>query len=125
MENEKDSQTPHQECALSDTDVFTPAFVQTDIRQGVYEDVYPISKLNDNGPVEFVVENASEMFLDLANTYFKFSLKIVKADGTNLDADEKSCSRILHLWSFSESGGRVTWWCQCFNIEQQLCLSRL
>ncbi|XP_066910114.1 uncharacterized protein F54H12.2-like [Clytia hemisphaerica] len=89
MDDEKDYQSAHQECALSDTDVFTPAFVQTDIKQGVYEDVYPISKLNDNGPVEFVVKNASEMFLDLANTYFKFSLKIVKADGADLDEDEK------------------------------------
>ncbi|XP_066934121.1 uncharacterized protein F54H12.2-like [Clytia hemisphaerica] len=89
MDDEKDYQSAHQECALSDTDVFTPAFVQTDIKQGVYEDVYPISKLNDNGPVEFVVENASETFLDLANTYFKFSLKIVKADGADLEEDEK------------------------------------
>ena len=88
MESIKDYQAAHQECVLSDTDVFTPAFVQTDIRQGVYEDVYPISKLSDNGPVEFVVENASEMFLDLANTYFKISLKIVKADGTNLDGGD-------------------------------------
>ena len=33
--NDKD----HIECALSDTDLFTPAFVQSDIESGTFEEV--------------------------------------------------------------------------------------
>ena len=55
----------HMECTLSDTDLFSPAFVQTDVTEGGHEEVYPVTKLEDSGPIEFFLENASEKFLDL------------------------------------------------------------
>ena len=79
----------HLECTLSDTDIFTPAFVQTDIEHGTYEDVFPLSKLDDNGPIEFLMENATQKFLDLVNTYLSISCKVVKGDGTDLAATDK------------------------------------
>lgn len=67
---------PHLECTLSDTDVFTPSFTQNDIQHGFYEDIYPISKLNDNGPLEFLIENATDKFVDIANTFVKLKIQI-------------------------------------------------
>jgi len=70
----------HLDCTLSDTDVFTPQFVQKDINHGIFEDVFPISKFNDNGPIEFNIENSTEKFIDLANSFIKFKIQILKHD---------------------------------------------
>ena len=93
---DKEDQPHLQTCTLSDTDLFSPSFVQKDIQQGVFEDIYPISKLDDNGPIEFVTDNATEKFLDLANSYIKLKVKIVKNDGSNLD-DENVVVPINYL----------------------------
>ena len=79
----------HLECSISDTDIFTPAFVQSDIERSYYEECFPITKLDDNGPVEFVIENATEKFIDLINTYMRVKMKVVKADGSDLGAEDK------------------------------------
>ena len=60
------------DCTLSDTDVFTPPFVQKDINLGIFEDVFPISKLNDNGPIEFNIENLLILQTRLSNLKYKF-----------------------------------------------------
>ena len=74
----------HLECTLSDSDIFTPAFVQSDIEHGLFEDIYPITKLDDNEPVEFNIDNSTDKFLDLVNSTLNISCKIVKGNGTNL-----------------------------------------
>ena len=43
-----DPKIDHIECFISDADLFTLAFVQSDIQSGRYEDIYPITKLEDN-----------------------------------------------------------------------------
>ena len=80
--------TNHSECTLSDTDLFSPAFTQSDLQHGCYQDVFPNSQLDDHGPVEFVIRNSSDKFIDLANTTLKLKIQIKKSDGTDLgDAD--------------------------------------
>ena len=59
------------ECSISDI----LAFVQSDIESGRYE---------DNGPIEVVIANASDKFLDLSNSFLKVKYKITKAGGQNL-----------------------------------------
>ena len=81
--------TSHEECSLSDSDLFTPAFVQTDIESGYYERLYAVSSLDDNGPIEFSIKNSSDKFLDLVNSYLQVKFKIVKGDGTNMAATDK------------------------------------
>ena len=84
-----DSKKDHIECSVSDTDLFTPAFVQSDIESGRYEDIYPIIKLEDNGSIEFAI--VSDRFLDLNNPFLKVKCKITKANGQNLaEADKVS-----------------------------------
>ena len=80
MESIKDKD--HIECALSDTDLFTPAFVQSDIESSTFEEIYPITKLDDGGPVEFTIKNASDKFIDFVSTYLRLKVKILKSDGT-------------------------------------------
>ena len=65
-----DSKKDHIECSVSDTDLFTPTFLQSDIDRR-YEDIYPINKLEGNGPIEFVMDNASDQVLDLDNLFLK------------------------------------------------------
>ena len=76
--------TSDLECTLSDSDLFTPAFAQSDIEHGYFEDIFPITKLDDSAPIEFLLENTTDKFLDLANTYLKLKLKIVKGDGVQI-----------------------------------------
>ena len=65
--------------------------MQSDIESGRYEDIYPITKLEDNGPIEFGIDNASDKFLDLNNSFLKVKCKTTKANGQNLaDADKVS-----------------------------------
>ena len=84
-----DSKKDHIECSVSDTDLFMPAFVQSDIESGRYEYIYPITKLKDNGPIEFVIDNASDKFLDLNNLILKVKCKITKANVQNLAEVDK------------------------------------
>ena len=78
MTAEPDSKKDHIECFISDTDLFTPAFVQSDIESGRYGDFYPITKLEVNGPIEFVINNVSDKFLDLNNSFLKVKVKLQK-----------------------------------------------
>ena len=93
-----DSKKDHIECSVSDTDLSTPAFVQSDIESGKYENIYPINKLEDNGPIEFVIDNTSDEFLDLNNSFLKVKCKITKANGQNL-AEAHKVSVISYLVS--------------------------
>ena len=75
----------HLECTLSDADLFTPPFTQSDIQHGFYEDVFPISKLDDSGPVEFNIGNSTDKFIDLASTYLRVKIQIQKLNGGVLE----------------------------------------
>ena len=74
------------ECSISDTDLFTPAFVQSDIESGIFEDIYPVTNLDDGGSTEFVLRINSSKILDLAISYLKLKCKIIKAYETNIVA---------------------------------------
>ena len=78
-----DTNQNHEEYHLPDMDLFTPAFVQGDIDSGKFERVYPLTKLEDNGPIEFLVENATEKSIHLANSYLKGKYKVVHKDKAN------------------------------------------
>ena len=43
---------------------------------------YPVGSLQPNTPVEFVIENASERFIDLNKTRLYVKAKVTKSDGT-------------------------------------------
>ena len=75
-------------CSLSDTDLFTAPFTQIDIQHGHYEEKYPISKLSDEGAIEFSISNSGEHFLDLANSFLYLKIQILKGSGANLSSSD-------------------------------------
>lgn len=78
----------HMDCTLSDADLFTPSFTQSDIQHGYYEDVFPISKLDDSGPIEFTIGNSTDKFIDLASTYLKLKVQIQRSNGHAIEDEE-------------------------------------
>lgn len=80
----------HIECSVSDAELFLPSFVQTDLESGMYEDIFPFNNsLDDLGPIEFIIENSTDKFLDLANSYLKIKFKILKSDGNTIASEDK------------------------------------
>ena len=50
----------HIACIFSDADPFTSTFVQTDVEDGQYKEIYPVTFLDDAGPMEFSMENNTD-----------------------------------------------------------------
>ena len=63
--------------------------VQSDILNGKFEKIYSITKLEDSGPTEFLIENATDHFLDLRQSYLNIKFKVVNNNGSNLAANAK------------------------------------
>ena len=65
-------------------ELFKRLVVQSDILKGKFEKVYPITKLEDSGPIEILIENARDYFLDLRQSYLNIKFKVANSDGSNL-----------------------------------------
>lgn len=63
-----------QECTKSELDFFTTPTTQTSISKGSWIEYHPLSNITESGPI------------DLARTQLFVNAKIVKADGTDLEA---------------------------------------
>ena len=59
------------EFMVLDIDLFIPTFIQRNIREGQFENVFPITSHNDAGPVEFIIECDAVKFMDLMNSFVK------------------------------------------------------
>ena len=75
------------ECTLPGLDLFTVPPTQTAVLSGEWQEYYPIATLTDTGPIEFVIKG-TEQYLDLYNSYIQIQVKVVKADGSPLTADD-------------------------------------
>jgi hypothetical protein len=94
---------------LSNLDVFKLKTTQVAVDYIQVDEQRPLNNVTSAGPVEFVVPGESDSYIDMAQTQFYVSLKVVKRDGTNLDAhrDEANpgspvapVNLLLHsLWS--------------------------
>ena len=79
-----------EECSFYELKLFKCPVVQSDILNGKFEKIYPITKLEDSGPNEFLKENATDHFLDLKQSYLNIKFKGTNSDGSNLAADAKA-----------------------------------
>ena len=75
-----------QECTKSELGLFTTPTTQTYISKGSWMEYHPLSNMTESGPIEFYVSGSDEEYLDLARTHLFVKAKIVKADGTDLEA---------------------------------------
>ena len=56
-------------------------------------------QLEDNGTIEFVIDNASDKFMDLNNSFLKVKCKIIKANGQNYaEVDKVSLVKLIFSW---------------------------
>ena len=80
-----------EECSFSELELFKHPVVQSDILNGKFKKIYPITKLEDSGPIEFLIENATDRFLDLRQSCLNINFKVANRDCSNLAADAKAC----------------------------------
>ena len=73
--------------ALSSLDLFAVPATHTSVLRGTYSEVYPVDGLSKEGTLEFKVPGSHEMYMDLRNTYLEIAVRVLKADGSALDAD--------------------------------------
>ena len=70
-------------------ELFKRPVVQSDILNGKFEKIYPITELENSGPIEFLIELAIDHFLDLRQSYPSIKFKVMDGDGLNLAASVK------------------------------------
>ena len=68
----------------SDLDLFNVPPTQTSIGDCYYVNYYPITSLERNGPIEFVIKTSNDVYLDIANTLLYTKSKIPKNDNSEL-----------------------------------------
>ena len=71
-------------------ELFKRPALQSDILNGKFEKIYPITKLEDSRPIEFLIENPTDHFLDLRWNYLEIKIKVVNNNSSNLAADAKA-----------------------------------
>ena len=71
----------------SELDIFAVPPTQTSIEDGRWVEHQPLTSLDSGGPIEFVIPETGDAYLDLANTYLLIRAKVVRGVGTDLAAD--------------------------------------
>ena len=77
-----------QECSKSELDLFSIPPTQVSLEKGHWVDLQPISSVADGGAIVFTYPG-TENYVDLSKTILVVQAKVTKADGTDLDDDEK------------------------------------
>ena len=76
--------------SFSELELFKRSAAQIHILNGELEKIYPITKLKDSRPTKFLLENATDHFLELIQRYLNIKFKMVNSDGSHLAADAKT-----------------------------------
>ena len=80
------------ECKNVSLCLFDEQDVQTDIISNSQIDYYPLTSLSSGGPIEFAIPGSSDEYIDLSDINILVHTKIVKKDGTVIDAvKDKVC----------------------------------
>ena len=77
-----------QECTKSELDLFSVPPTQVSLEKGHWVDHLPVSSVSDGGPITFLCPG-TEDYVDLAKTILLVRAKVTKANGDDLDLDEK------------------------------------
>ena len=88
-----------EECSFPKLKLFKRPAVQSSTLNGKFGKTYPITKLEDSEPIEFLIENAGDYFLGLRQSYLNIKLRVVNSDDSNLAADTKT-GLIVHPTAF-------------------------
>ena len=77
-----------QECTKSELDLFSVPPTQVSLEKGHWVDHLPVSSVSDGGPITFLCPG-TEDYVNLAKTILVVRAKVIKANGDDLDQDEK------------------------------------
>ena len=77
-----------QECTKSELDLFSVPPTQVSLEKSHWIDHQPVSSVSDSRLITFLSPD-TEDYVDLSKTILVVGAKVTKADGANLDADEK------------------------------------
>ena len=86
----------------SELDLFALPATQTSVDHGRVVEHRPTSILSENSPVEFVISEEGDYYIDLANTFLYVRAAGLNEDGSNLAADTNIApiTNFFHtLWS--------------------------
>lgn len=72
----------------TELDLFNTKPTQMSVESGYFQEYRPISVLETDGPLEFIV-SASDDYIDLSHSQIQLRVKISKEDGTPLTKDDK------------------------------------
>ena len=85
--------TTSKECMRSELELFSVPSFQSQLKSWKYVDYFPISSLDRQGPIEFVVKSSKNVYLDLLNSLFLFEASIKNEDSSDIevitDADDE------------------------------------
>lgn len=74
----------------TESDIFSTPAVQNTIEEGYFQEYRPITPLNDDSPIEFLIPPQTMEYLDLSLTKLHLKIQITKSNGDALDADMAS-----------------------------------
>ena len=77
-----------QECIKTELDLFSVPPTQVSLEKAHWIDHQPVSSVSDGGPITFL-SPGTEDYVDLSKTVLVVRAKVTKANGTDLEADEK------------------------------------
>ena len=83
------SMNNQEECSYSELELLKRPIVQSNILYKKFGKIYTITKLEDSGLNEFLIENASNHFLDLRQSYLNIKFKVANSDDSNLAVNTK------------------------------------
>lgn len=86
------------ECSKPELDVqYVPPTV-TAMQDSQWSEHFPISSLNNNAPIEFIIPPQTERWTDLSQSYLYIKLKVLNQDGTDLanDVNVSPVNNFLH-----------------------------
>ena len=72
------------------SELFKCPVVQSDILNGKFKKIYPTTKVEDSGLIQFLIENTTDHFLDLSQSYPDIKFNVVNSHGSNLAANAKA-----------------------------------
>lgn len=88
------------ECIKSELDLFSMPPTQVSLDKGHWIDHQPVSSVSDQGPITFMSPGTEE-YIDLSKTILIVRAKVTKANGADLDDDEKvgpTCNFLHNLF---------------------------
>ena len=74
------------ECSKSELDVTVVPPTMTAMQDGQWTEHHPIAALNNSAPIEFTIPPQTEKWTDLNQSFLFLKLKVVKPDGSDLEA---------------------------------------